>query len=318
MRLFDFIPAVKKHNQAEELNKSAQETVSSAKKWMTRKKSHLQLTFEDYGKLKFLVLSEDISRFIATFEKIKNVDFSSDFNKDDVSKISFDKNDLIQLKKTSHAIQELAADGITAIGSGALTGMAVYGAVGMLASASTGTAISTLSGAAATNATLAWLGGGALAAGGGGMAAGAMVLGGVVAAPVLAVGYMVFNAKADKNLALAKTNKLKAKEYRQEISLAVAKIDAIVSRVEQMKSVLTELSELLRINTFKLERIIKTHGTEYSAFPEEAKKDTYNTVLLAQATKLMLDIQLLDDKGNITSDSEHYLIENKKFLDSIQ
>ena len=38
--------------------------------------------------------------------------------------------------------------------------------------ASTGTAISTLSGAAATNAALAWLGGGALAAGGGGMAAG--------------------------------------------------------------------------------------------------------------------------------------------------
>ena len=38
--------------------------------------------------------------------------------------------------------------------------------------ASTGTAISALSGAAAMNAGLAWLGGGALAAGGGGMAAG--------------------------------------------------------------------------------------------------------------------------------------------------
>ena len=38
--------------------------------------------------------------------------------------------------------------------------------------ASTGTAISALSGAAATNAALAWLGGGAVAAGGGGMAAG--------------------------------------------------------------------------------------------------------------------------------------------------
>lgn len=38
--------------------------------------------------------------------------------------------------------------------------------------ASTGTAISALSGAAATNAALAWLGGGALAVGGGGMAAG--------------------------------------------------------------------------------------------------------------------------------------------------
>lgn len=42
--------------------------------------------------------------------------------------------------------------------------------------ASTGTAIAALSGAAQVNAALAWLGGGALAAGGGGMAAGTKVL----------------------------------------------------------------------------------------------------------------------------------------------
>ncbi|MDF5718281.1 MAG: hypothetical protein PUP93_31545 [Rhizonema sp. NSF051] len=49
--------------------------------------------------------------------------------------------------------------------------------------ASTGTAISTLSGAAATNAMLAWFGGGAIAAGGGGMALGAAVLGGITVLP---------------------------------------------------------------------------------------------------------------------------------------
>lgn len=48
--------------------------------------------------------------------------------------------------------------------------------------ASTGTAISALSGAAATNAALAWLGGGALAVGGGGMAAGEAFL--ALAGPV--------------------------------------------------------------------------------------------------------------------------------------
>ena len=49
--------------------------------------------------------------------------------------------------------------------------------VASLGTASTGTAISTLSGAAATKATLAWLGGGAIAAGGLGIAGGAVVLG---------------------------------------------------------------------------------------------------------------------------------------------
>jgi hypothetical protein len=48
-----------------------------------------------------------------------------------------------------------------------MTGWAVYGGVMQLGAASTGTLISSLSGAAATNATLAWLGGGSLAAGGG-------------------------------------------------------------------------------------------------------------------------------------------------------
>lgn len=51
--------------------------------------------------------------------------------------------------------------------------------------ASTGTAISALSGAAATNAALAWLGGGALAVGGGGMAAGNAFLALAGASPAL-------------------------------------------------------------------------------------------------------------------------------------
>ena len=43
--------------------------------------------------------------------------------------------------------------------TGALTAFEAYGAAGALATASTGTAIASLSGAAATNATLAFFGG---------------------------------------------------------------------------------------------------------------------------------------------------------------
>lgn len=53
---------------------------------------------------------------------------------------------------------------------------AVYGLVATFGTASTGTAISTLSGAAAAKATLAALGFGALTAGGGGVAVGVGVL----------------------------------------------------------------------------------------------------------------------------------------------
>ena len=51
--------------------------------------------------------------------------------------------------------------------------------VASLGTASSGTAISTLTGAPLTSATLAWLGGGALAAGGLGVAGGVVVLGAI-------------------------------------------------------------------------------------------------------------------------------------------
>lgn len=72
-------------------------------------------------------------------------------------------------------------------GAGAAVAAGYWSLVALVGSASTGTAISTLSGVAATNATLAWFGGGALAAGGAGMAGGTLVLGGVALAPVVAV-----------------------------------------------------------------------------------------------------------------------------------
>jgi len=86
-------------------------------------------------------------------------------------------------------------------------GLATWGAMSAVAAwgtASTGTAIAGLSGAAAQGATLAWFGGGAVAAGGGGIAGGGMVLaaGGGVVALIAAYGiykwYQLSDAK-DEN-----------------------------------------------------------------------------------------------------------------------
>lgn len=88
--------------------------------------------------------------------------------------------------------QEANRTAVAGVG-GAAAGMATYSAMMAAAAAwgtaSTGTAISTLSGAAAYNASLAMYGGGAIAAGGGGMTVGAAVVGGVVT--IVAVGITV-------------------------------------------------------------------------------------------------------------------------------
>jgi hypothetical protein len=93
--------------------------------------------------------------------------------------------------------------GFAGAGAGIVFSSSTLGLVAAFGTASTGTAISSLGGAAATNAALAWLGGGSLAAGGGGVAAGGVVLtGGVVivvvaATAVVMKGFQLYDTRQD-------------------------------------------------------------------------------------------------------------------------
>lgn len=104
-----------------------------------------------------------------------------------------------------------AAGLVGAAGSLAFT-TGVLGAAMAWGTAGTGVAISTLSGAAATNAGLAVLGGGTVAAGGGGMVVGTAVLtgGGAVVGILLASAVMLVRSKLDeyerKTLAVRQLN----------------------------------------------------------------------------------------------------------------
>jgi hypothetical protein len=83
----------------------------------------------------------------------------------------------IEASKVEFTAGSSAAAGVAAgVGTAAFAPTAAMAVATTFGTASTGAAISGLSGAAATNAALAWLGGGALAAGGGGMSAGSALL----------------------------------------------------------------------------------------------------------------------------------------------
>ena len=82
-----------------------------------------------------------------------------------------------------------ATVGMAAAGTAAFSG--AVGLMTLLGSASTGTALSSLSGAAYWNAVLAAFGGGSLASGGLGMAGGTIVLGGLAAVPAFVSGYFI-------------------------------------------------------------------------------------------------------------------------------
>ncbi len=108
---------------------------------------------------------------------------------------------LYQIRRYATGVNSSESTGVVLMQGSTIGGLAAVGSwslVSMLGSASTGAAISGLYGTAATNATLAWFGGGALAAGGGGMAAGAMTLGAIVAAPLVAFTVYKTHSKASE------------------------------------------------------------------------------------------------------------------------
>ena len=143
--------------------------------------------------------------------------------------------------------------------SGLSTG-ASWGTVASLGFASTGTAISSLSGAAATNATLAWFGGGSLATGGLGMAGGTAVLGGIVAIPaVLITGLIQYKSSLKK----VKELKEKKNEVLENISLIyqnITKLNAIEDRCEEYIKSLNKAIEVFQVTFEKTYKRIYKYG----------------------------------------------------------
>jgi hypothetical protein len=130
--------------------------------------------------------------------------------------------------------------------------------------ASTGTAISTLSGAVATKAALAWLGGGAIAAGGGGVAAGNALL--ALAGPV---GWGIAGASLLTSIILFRNKKMKLdKEKKDEIK-------SVHSNTEQIKETDAKIDSLLK-KTVDLRRQLNDqyhagliyYNMDYLAIPE--------------------------------------------------
>lgn len=124
--------------------------------------------------------------------------------------------------------------GAAGVGSGAaVAGGSILTALATtFGTASTGVAISSLSGVAATKAVLAWIGGGAIAAGGGGMALGSTILGlmgpigwGVAGISVVGGG-LTLRSKNDKIIA---EHQKAAKEYQHHGELLKSKVSEVNS-----------------------------------------------------------------------------------------
>lgn len=290
---------------ANETNERAQDIVDSATKAAKKSRENSSKAIEDLGHKKIWVLDNSVESFIHLFEQLHNVELGESSGMDELKKFRIDKQSFGELKQMSAMASSILGGVAGGAAAGALAAIGAYGgAMTLGACATTGTAIATLSGAAATNATLAFLGGGALSIGGLGMAGGTMVLGGLVAGPALAVMGFVVGAKASANKDAAYANLAKARQYEEEVKTVQILCKAIRMRANMFERLLIKLDAIFEPLTDSLAQIIQTSGTDFSQYSKDEKAVVAANLSLAKAIKAVLDTPILTENGNLTDESQ--------------
>ena len=286
--------------EASSLNQEAKDIFKKGQRSLKTARTQCTNELEALGRQKFEIWDRQLGRFVSLMGPMRNVELIGALEIDQLGTNAFSRAELARMKELSSLAAEVVGAGPAAIGTGALVGMASYGGATMLATASTGTAISTLGGVAATNATLAWFGGGSLAAGGLGVAGGMAVLGGIVAAPVLAVGGFVLAAKARENLAAAKSHHAQAEMAAAEMRAAASVVRGIRKVACQFRDVLAGLDERTTQVLDGFEMVIEHHGADYAKLAEADRRKVHLAVAFAQGLKAVLDAPLLTKSGALT------------------
>lgn len=224
------------HSEADEIIGRAKRRYNDQKSSFDDQEKNTQKALEQLGTLEL-----DIGAKFDEFQRIVE---------DLLKKLNQGRQNKLEINLPKHQLEKIENYTFTALGvlgsvagagvAGTAAGFAVYGGVMTFAAASTGTAISALSGAAATNATLAAIGGGALSAGGLGMAGGTAILGAAVAAPVLAIAGWAYASHGEEALR-------NAKKARDEADTAIEKLSKAEQSLQRIEEYAGRLHMALEI-----------------------------------------------------------------------
>jgi len=305
-------------SDAKKITKNANRRKDDIKEELDDAKENTQNDIKNLGILKETTYSETIASFVESYEVIGQVDLKP-LKQNEALDYDNSQTDFKEMQIVTTNIKEIS----TAVAGGALIGTtATFGAMGtaaIIGTASTGTAIGTLSGAVATNATLAWLGGGAVSAGGAGMTGGMVVLGGIALAPVLVFGMFLGTNKGKQALN-------EANNYSDEIDVLVEKVTTLIAELSQirrgcylMSESIQGLDALMKVYNIEMEKIAYRleQRSAIAKFIDPIKNKIFNIDILstkeadifatsaniASMLSKIIKMPLMDEKGAFISNS---------------
>ncbi len=284
--------------QAQEIVEDAQSRYEEACEAIKEVCEETQSLAAQYGELKIVVQQNTIGRFVDLRECIDRT--CSDLDRSIIDTFEGTKPQQIKDYKSvrldaistttdgmiGDKLVDFAADNV---------GNAVLALVGLFGHASTGTAISGLSGAAATNATFAWLGGGSVASGGGGMALGHLVFGGITIVPALLIGGFRL-AKGDKAIA-------EALEYQSQVNTTINEIAEEEESQLKLQERICELWYL--VNKIDDNAIDILDRLELRPFDLIRDSDSFKQLaLLVKSLIEIMDVLILDTNGHLNPEAK--------------
>ncbi len=278
----------------------------------------LNETLEDFGKVRLEALHNTVGKFLSYLDKLNQKAKSKEY--DFLKEIDISYDEIQEMKKVdmkaSDALKVAAVGGGFAAIALAGTGPLVTSAVTAFATASTGTAISSLSGAAATNAVLAWLGGGSLAAGGGGMAAGAATLAAITTAATTSVAIIAVGTLASAFYARKNTEATKylaeIQQWAEQVKESWIVIGGIKQRVLELQGLTQQLEFKSLESLQKLGDIVES----FDANNVEHTKIFQQSAIMIKSMSELAQVPILDNDGNLNEQVNIVAAKTEKVLNS--
>ncbi len=293
--------------EADEFIKKAESLKEEATKKAESAESDCRRAFMRFGEKKLHVLSHTVSNFLDHFHRLNRSRIIIEgINMQDI------QGQVSDARKITNQYREMDFFDVSGAVAGSTIGevlaaYGVYAGVGMLASTAGGVAIAELSGVAATNATLAWLGGGALSVGGFGMIGGMAVLGGLVAGPALAILGAFSASKMEEKLE-------NAKAYYSQVEAAVKKADVMIDNLQAVRKVvdlftrqITKFDALFFSLSQDAIATMKKHNYDTSRYNQKEKDQLCVTVSTLSSLSAFLKVPIMDKHQKLNKKAQNAL-----------
>ena len=320
--------------KAKEISSLAEKTIQESRELLEKQRQETQRALEELGELKLRVYTETLEHFVEVYQKIGKIDNRPLTNFTALPQLAELGTEPTKVAKVSLKPKEI---GVAFSGASILSSMAVSGALSLatwVGTASTGTPIATLTGIAAQNATLAWLGGGALSAGGAGIAGGMVVLTGIALTPFTFMAMFLGTKQAARKLNNVMEFYEKAQMFAEQaktinLQLVIIRDGAYLFKntIEKLNNVLIRQMEefdrifrrienrsWIRRNVIDWLRIRIFGRTIYTKKEEKIIVDAVNT---AKLLKDLINKPLINEECAFLNEAKEYVLNNSQVIEGL-